>query len=808
MNVVELEKQWAKMKELSQLFTPDTSKLGTVQQVIKRKEMYENLKKVSGIDQAFLKRLLEDSILSSFNQDDLILDLIVPFFRLRLDPVITDYIGELFADPEKSALIRAKFKKGIDGQERFTTVFNNAVVNFIYQNDMSNFVEDGKFVNFPKVYEGLNISVNDESPYAAIAEEGKLILNTRQIESEYANKKYLTTSTTEDSNINTGLDAFTLKQDPFNTLESYYRYVIARETLRFNTTEETLEGNKYFERKVKELDDVNMAYESYISEKALAESFNFNYIMGKTKYSYTQTVLDTINEFTTEDFNIKDAYPILAQLAPAPNKEGLKLLQLNNKKEAQGTLASSYYLDIRKLADPSIMKVANRADNNRISEVFSSFSLMMYYQHGLGKTTLGFVKALDPSRYKNIMTTAVENFMADELREYVLDDIFATVMTDARFKNHLLNSQDYIHEDIAQEEQDRILPTETIEEVYPEGEANEVTLIPGKRVVFEEDVNAFKAVLAQLGRKPDVWFTSKTTFSEFYNSNTGKREGMPQSAQWVKNSRELYDMIDKDPEMEGVIYYENVDLATGLQMLEKDAPVKEETPPSTTNVENVETNKNIKKLNSLKLFMINYKETKVLKVDDEVEVYFDKSDSTSVLTIKSIKKINDMFKIELSNNSGKTYTYIVDKLGKGTTMEVEPDNSLLVFEKDLASFTNASNEFKNLKEVKQSFIQGKLSAPTIGNLEKYTINRNINNVATDEVEDEGYKLTFDGHPNAIFYLKVDKYENGDPLGWVVENVNTGYRASNVKDTAEESYKEFMTKLTGAIENVDISNENN
>ena len=584
MNVVELEKQWAKMKELSQLFTPDTSKLGTVQQVIKRKEMYENLKKVSGIDQAFLKRLLEDSILSSFNQDDLILDLIVPFFRLRLDPVITDYIGELFADPEKSALIRAKFKKGIDGQERFTTVFNNAVVNFIYQNDMSNFVEDGKFVNFPKVYEGLNISVNDESPYAAIAEEGKLILNTRQIESEYANKKYLTTSTTEDSNINTGLDVFTLKQDPFNTLESYYRYVIARETLRFNTTEETLEGNKYFERKVKELDDVNMAYESYISEKALAESFNFNYIMGKTKYSYTQTVLDTINEFTTEDFNIKDAYPILAQLAPAPNKEGLKLLQLNNKKEAQGTLASSYYLDIRKLADPSIMKVANRADNNRISEVFSSFSLMMYYQHGLGKTTLGFVKALDPSRYKNIMTTAVENFMADELREYVLDDIFATVMTDARFKNHLLNSQDYIHEDIAQEEQDRILPTETIEEVYPEGEANEVTLIPGKRIVFEEDVNAFKAVLAQLGRKPDVWFTSKTTFSEFYNSNTGKREGMPQSAQWVKNSRELYDMIDKDPEMEGVIYYENVDLATGLQMVEKDAPVSKVEPVSTGKV--------------------------------------------------------------------------------------------------------------------------------------------------------------------------------------------------------------------------------
>ena len=30
------------------------------------------------------------------------------------------------------------------------------------------------------------------------------------------------------------------------------------------------------------------------------------------------------------------------------------------------------------------------------------------------------------------------------------------------------------------------------------------------------------------------------------------------------------------------------------------------------------------------------------------------------------------------------------------------------------------------------------------------------------------------------------------MGWVVENVNTGLRASNIKDTAEEAYKDFIT----------------
>ena len=246
----------------------------------------------------------------------------------------------------------------------------------------------------------------------------------------------------------------------------------------------------------------------------------------------------------------------------------------------------------------------------------------------------------------------------------------------------------------------------------------------------------------------------------------------------------------------------------------KEAPVVEPTTPTatptqlSTSVSSIEAIENIKKLNLLKLFMINHKESKVLKVGDKVEVYFDKSDSTSVLTIKSIKKINDMFKIELSNNSGKTYTYTVDRLGKGSNVEVEPDNKLLVFEKDLAAFNKASKEFQELKQVNQPFVQGKIPAPTISNLEKYTIARYVDQSVPEKVEDEGYKLTFDGHPDAIFYLKVHKFEDNEPAGWVVENVNTGYRASNIKDTAEQAYEDFMTKLTGAIENVDISNEKN
>jgi hypothetical protein len=165
-----------------------------------------------------------------------------------------------------------------------------------------------------------------------------------------------------------------------------------------------------------------------------------------------------------------------------------------------------------------------------------------------------------------------------------------------------------------------------------------------------------------------------------------------------------------------------------------------------------------------------------------------------------------MFKVEL-NSGKKTYSYTVDRLGKGDTVEIEPDNGLLVFEKDLAAFNRASKEFQELKQVNQPFVQGKIPAPTISNLEKYTIARYVDESVPEKVEDEGYKLTFDGHPDAIFYLKVSKFDDM-PVGWTIENVNTGFRASNIKDTAEQAYKDFMTKLTGAFENVKMSDEKN
>jgi hypothetical protein len=557
MNFIELEKQFRGMKDLQQQFSPDTAKLTTVQQVIKRIELYKELAKSSAIDQDFLTKLFKESIISSFNQDELIRDILTPLFGLKLGDKVTSYVNKALLDPTLSSIIRRKFGFGVDGQERFTNQFNNGFINSIFQNYQSNFTDkEGRFVNFPDAYKTRDIIVDDTIPYDAIVVKEGLAINTKQIEKDYATKAYLNFNEDEGNYESRGLDTFTLKQDPFGTLASYYRYVIERELLRSDNPIESLEENKAYKRLVESLETETAAYESYISEKALRKSFNYAYIMGKTKYSYADAVMEIINEF--EDLNIKETYPILANLSPAPNKENAKILQLNNNKEAQGNLATAYYTNLKKLADPTVDKVKNKDDNNRISDIFNEFSLMMYYQHGVGKSKLSFNKVLDPAAYKNLMVRASQQFQNNYLNDDSLNQVFSVVTNQARFKNYLVDTQGFRHNEY--KDVDLSIPKEAFE--------TPANFTPGKRVVFEDDVNTFLGRVSKNGgKKPATHFTAKSTFGAFYNNETGKREPMPQSAIWMLNDDNgLYDMIDQDPES-GEIYYQNVDLTTGLQMI-------------------------------------------------------------------------------------------------------------------------------------------------------------------------------------------------------------------------------------------------
>ena len=102
------------------------------------------------------------------------------------------------------------------------------------------------------------------------------------------------------------------------------------------------------------------------------DAFNRNYIMGLTKYSYTQSVLDIVREFPT----LRDRFPVTRQLSKARLKKGQNevLLELNDKDIAEGDLAEGYSNDLKQLANITVSKADNAADNKRITDVFKNFS--------------------------------------------------------------------------------------------------------------------------------------------------------------------------------------------------------------------------------------------------------------------------------------------------------------------------------------------------------------------------------------------------------------------------------------------------
>lgn len=576
MNFFELEKQFAGMKELQSTFSPDTAKLTTVQQVFKRIKKYEALSKFSTIDQEFKEKLFKESIISSFNQDEVIVDLANMLFKLRLNPEISKFIDDTLADFDFAKIIRGKFGKGVDGEERFTNAFNNAVINFIFQNYTSNFTNSkGMFVNVPEVYKKMQVIDNPSLTTDVVIEDETIQINSKLIEMDFATKAYLENTAAENNYQKRGLDTFTMNKNPFTTLSSYYHYVIAKEVLRINNPIESLEESPLFMVRVLEQNSAEKAYESYLSERALAASYNPAYILGRTKYTYTDNLLSIVNNMSE---TLKVKYPILAQLSFTPNKEGVRIVQLNNRKEAQGILADDYYKQIRDLSDITIRKVNDPYENKRISEMFGLFSLMMYYQHGVGKSGSGFVKALDPARFKEIITTGSQAFLANYVNESTLKDILDTVISPVRFKNYTREAEGFKHTSAANAAPVLTQPGTETEEEFDWTEGEKTAFIKGDRVVFDDDVNLFKAYVDKAaGKKPNKFFTKNTAFSAFYNSNTGKKETMPNSAVWILNSNGYYDMVDQDPES-GEVYYQNVDLLTGYEMVTEEQKANKKSP--------------------------------------------------------------------------------------------------------------------------------------------------------------------------------------------------------------------------------------
>jgi hypothetical protein len=441
LHFLELEKSTRGFTALKFISNPDTKTSKTLQEIIRRNLSIEDAKAMSSLEQGTVDKM-QDSILGTFYDNKLIGDLIVPLFPLRNNDRVTDFIVNA-SQTRQSSVIKT-FGRGQDGTRRFITEFKNAIPNYIYQNYMSNFIDgNGNVTSMPEVFKKMPVVEKVGAKNGAEIIDGKLYVDKNRLSNEFKQGLYLRSNTGALGYTKQGLRGFGEVEGLFPNESTYFKYVFERELQRNLYPMNIVTANKDYLRLKAVVPGEQQAYEAYINQRALINAFNRKAIMGLPGQSYTDMVLDTVEEFS----ELKSKYPILTQFTKPRLKTGEIVLTLNDTKSLKDPqLAEIYFQNLTDLANEDVKKVINPEDNKRISKLFSMLPQMMMYQHGIGYSKYGFTKALPYKEFLGVMQTASEIFMDKQLNDKTLSVIFDKLVEPGNkvFKNLLVAPKQYL----------------------------------------------------------------------------------------------------------------------------------------------------------------------------------------------------------------------------------------------------------------------------------------------------------------------------------------------------------------------------
>ena len=441
----QIEDQSMGMVELEQVYNPDTSDVDTLVGVESRYNRIEALKNNTKIDPQTLDKLVNSSIISSTYKTKIYKDIAEPLFDLRLDRSVMEFITNILETESKTITARYGYREREKG--RFVNQFNNTLIDFIYQNTISNFTDEYNLpVELPEAIGNRTVEKFKGSLSEPIKiNDTKIKVDLDKLKTIWGNgnkdlkkKLYLTNSTkgAKLSFSTRGLDTFEPRENPFDTADSFVRYMVQKEIL-------------YQEYSISDFAS-RKQYETFISKKALKDTYNSAYIKGTTKYSYTRDILNVIKN----NQDLLDFYPVLKQFGESfigrnvideKSRGGLSLLELKDKNIVDPITAQIYFNNLKDLGNVDITKKTDGSNtSDEISELFKDFSMMMFYQQGVGRSSISFSNILDGEQFSNFMNNSVNSFMAKvftennkENLENLLEFVKESVLKPKGFKKYL-----------------------------------------------------------------------------------------------------------------------------------------------------------------------------------------------------------------------------------------------------------------------------------------------------------------------------------------------------------------------------------
>jgi predicted kinase len=441
---LEIEKQIMGLEALQRVANPDTKNFKTIEEIIQREYDLDTVSIMSKLDPDLVSQLREDSILSKFFDNELVKDLLEPLFILRNNPAVSEYITNVL-NTRKSE-IRTKYGAGADGVTLFINQFKNAIVNYAYQNHMSNSIDDkGNIVEVPEMHNDLDV-VRGKAVNGARVEGDKIIIDMDVINKDFSAANYERNSTGPESYAKRGLKAMNPADNMFNNKGQFIKFVLEREYLRSITPVESIEKNKDFkatfklakDRGISDEKSRDMAYETYLAQNALYNSFNRTALIASDEFAFSNYFFSVLKDYPL----LKEKYPVLAQFSEPNLATGEKVLTLNNKSMIKGELAEDYYRNLSDLADPDVIKAPTKSENIRISKMFEMLPLISLYVNGIGYSKYGINKVLVYENFMDKMFEASKLFTDNNMNYDTFNDIFSKIISSRSiFKNYANDAQ-------------------------------------------------------------------------------------------------------------------------------------------------------------------------------------------------------------------------------------------------------------------------------------------------------------------------------------------------------------------------------
>ena len=463
LHFLEIEQQITGLTALKLSSNPDTATRSTASEVELSEASIDQLSSETKIPKELLTKMLNDSVISSFFNGPMALAVIRPLFKLKYNKHISNYIVE------NAPLFRSTSNKllGERKMDTFISMFRNDLINMIFQNAVRKYKIGDTYMSYTikkEIPTALASELTSRGAFVKANKDGSkfMYIDEKTLREEFESEAWVIGSEEDNSYENRNmypLDPRTFKQNGKVNFELYMKFVAEREFLRSEYPITEMVNKSWFRREGLDLFEANptvdggtlgrFVYERYITNKALDNVYNFYHLF----IDKDNSLASRYSKFLIQHKDsLLQQYDLLNVLKYDSNKNRSIFNIYLADKDMNTDKANVYTMNLKDLSDRSVMKIADKDENDRISDMFALMSNFAFLQTGLNKTKLNFTNIVDFTSFLDIMKEESETFMKalDANAGPILDNFFEQFkaqnsrknIDSGRFKDYL-NDMDF-----------------------------------------------------------------------------------------------------------------------------------------------------------------------------------------------------------------------------------------------------------------------------------------------------------------------------------------------------------------------------